>query len=120
MRRLTILLLAISLNACSAVGVKAPETPGQLIAEAQAVRTVTAEAFVKYSLQPFCGDAGAPVAPLCADRTVVREGYQYLVTASAIINDAEAVIKTTGTADTNMIDKIKSVIVSLRNLKQKV
>lgn len=68
-----LLALPFLLAACGSV--QPPQTPAQAVVEAYAALGSAVSAFNTYAGQrPFCGDAGARPAPLCADRAVVIEG----------------------------------------------
>ena len=96
--RAAILALPVLLAACGAV--TPPQTPAQAIVEAYAGLGSAVSAFNTYAGQrPFCGDAGARPAPLCADRAVVIEGDKRAHQVADALDIASAAIRSTNAQD---------------------
>ena len=87
------------LSACGATA--PPKTPAQALIEGYAALGSATAAFNVYAGQrPFCGDAGAKPAPLCADRDIVIQGDAAAHQVADAMDRAGAVIKAVNVADT--------------------
>lgn len=97
MRRL-LLILPVLVAACGPV--KPPQTPSEAIVELYAgLGTATAAFNVYASRRPFCGDPGANLPPLCADRQVVINGDRAAHAVADAITRAEAVVNAVNAQD---------------------
>lgn len=94
MRRI-LLLGCLTLAACNP-----PQTPAQALVDLRATEAVLLRSFNEYASQrPFCGDAGAKPAPLCADRQIVIDGATTAQNVHEGLAVAEKVITASGASN---------------------
>ena len=100
--RITLAMFALAfIVSCSAV--KNPDNPQQAMVEARASFIAATGLFTVYATQPWCGDAGAPKEPLCADRQIVKDGARAARAVDTALDAADEVIAAKGVPDMSVI-----------------
>lgn len=78
------------------------DTPAQVMVGLRAAEGAALTLFNAYGSQrPFCGDPGAKVPPLCADRAAVIRGAAAADELDAALDQADLVIQSAGVSDTS-------------------
>lgn len=102
---------ALMLGGCATPG----KTPGQQLAEARGLYTVSVKTFAAYSEQPFCDLSTAPKPPFCADRAAVIRGAKIFNEASNALELAEGAARAAGVTDADMVAKAVALARSLQS-----
>lgn len=106
MRRFAFIVAAgLALSACASYVPPAPETPEQAVFLAKSTYAVTLSTVAGYEALPRCG-VGAP--KVCSDPVTVDVIRKADDVAYAVLNEAEALVRTPGVAESKMLLAIEA------------